>query len=79
MSGRALLRGIFPTQGWNPPVLASPALAHGFFTSSTSWEAPVISILLIIFFILELITEASSVPSLGEGGGWGLNKAPSQS
>ena len=34
----ALLPGIFPTQGSNPP-LTSPALAGRFFTSSTIWEA----------------------------------------
>ena len=31
-----LLQGIFPTQDWNP---VSPALAGGFFTTSTTWEA----------------------------------------
>ena len=30
--------GIFPTQGWNPHLLTSPALAGGFFTTSTTWE-----------------------------------------
>ena len=35
----ALLQGIFPTQGLNPPSLVSPALAGGFFTTSTNWEA----------------------------------------
>ena len=35
-----LLQGIFPTQGSNEPVsLKSPALAGGFFTTSTVWEA----------------------------------------
>ena len=33
-----LLQGIFPTQGWNP----CPSLADGFFTTSATWEAPVI-------------------------------------
>ena len=33
-----LLQGIFPTQGSNP-CLMSPALAGGFFTTSTTWEA----------------------------------------
>ena len=33
-----LLLGIFLTQGLNPHLL-SPALAGGFFTSSTTWEA----------------------------------------
>ena len=35
-----LLQGIFPTQG-SSSSLASPALAGGFFTTSTTWEAPV--------------------------------------
>ena len=30
--------GIFPTQGLNPVSLTSPALAGGFFTTSTTWE-----------------------------------------
>ena len=34
----ALLQGIFPTQGSNPSLM-SPALAHGFFTTSAIWEA----------------------------------------
>ena len=33
-----LLQGIFPTQGLKP--LVSPALAGRFFTTSTTWEAP---------------------------------------
>ena len=36
----ALLRGIFPTQGSNLCLLYLPALAGGFFTTSTNWEAP---------------------------------------
>ena len=35
----AFLQGIFPTQGSKPNLL-SPALAGGFFTTSTTWEAP---------------------------------------
>ena len=35
----ALLQGIFLTQGSNPSLM-SPALAGGFFTTSTTWEAP---------------------------------------
>ena len=34
-----LLQGIFPTQGIEPASLMSPALAGGFFTNSTIWEA----------------------------------------
>ena len=36
--GRALLQGIFLTQGLSPRLM-SPALAGRFFTTSTSWEA----------------------------------------
>ena len=39
-SGLPLLQGIFPTQGLNPHLLMSPALAGGFFTTSVTWEAP---------------------------------------
>ena len=35
----ALLQGIFPTQGLNLYLLCLPALAGGFFTTSTTWEA----------------------------------------
>ena len=35
----ALLQGIFPTQGSNPNLSLSPALAGRFFTASTTWEA----------------------------------------
>ena len=31
------LQGIFPTQGLSP-ILVSPALAGGFFTSSATWK-----------------------------------------
>ena len=33
-------RGVFPTQGLNPRLLTSPALAGGLFTIRTTWEAP---------------------------------------
>ena len=36
----ALLQGVFPTQGWNPRSLTSPALTGRFSTSSATWEAP---------------------------------------
>ena len=36
----ALLQGIFLTQGLNPSLLQSPALADRFFTTSITWEAP---------------------------------------
>ena len=35
---QAFPQGIFPAQGSNP-CLMSPALAGGFFTTSTTWEA----------------------------------------
>ena len=35
----ALLQGIFPTRGSNLCLLRLPALAGGFFTTSTTWEA----------------------------------------
>ena len=35
----AILQGIFPTQGLNPHLFMSPALAGGFFTTSAAWEA----------------------------------------
>ena len=33
-------RGVFLTQGLNSRLLTSPALAGGFFTIHTTWEAP---------------------------------------
>ena len=36
----ALLQGVFPTQGLNPRLLLSLALAGGFFTTSATWEVP---------------------------------------
>ena len=36
----ALLQEIFPTQGSNPHLFTSPALAGKFFTASATWEAP---------------------------------------
>ena len=39
MGCRALLQGIFLTQGLNSCLLQLPALASRFFTTSTSWEA----------------------------------------
>ena len=35
----ALLQGIFPTQGFKPTSITSPALAVEFFTTSATWEA----------------------------------------
>ena len=40
MGCRALLQGIFPTQSLNSHLTAL-ALADGFFTTSTAWEAQV--------------------------------------
>ena len=39
MGCQSLLQGIFPTQGSNSHLMF-PALAGGFFTASTIWEAP---------------------------------------
>ena len=35
---RALLEGIFLTQGWNSRLIRSPALAARFFTASAAWD-----------------------------------------
>ena len=48
MGCHALLRGIFLTQG----SLASPALAGGFFTTSTTWETPIIYIRVYNYILL---------------------------
>ena len=40
----ALFQGIFPTQGSNPCLLGLFALAGGFFTTSTTWEAPQLTV-----------------------------------
>ena len=39
MGCQGLLQGIFPNQGLNAHLLHLPALAGGFFTTSTIWEA----------------------------------------
>ena len=44
VGSHALLQGIFLTKGWNPHLLTSLALAGGFFTTSTTWEAPIVFI-----------------------------------
>ena len=36
--------GDLPDPGTEPASLSSPALAGGFFTTSTAWEAPVIQV-----------------------------------
>ena len=38
----ALLQGNLPNPGIKPASLTSPALAGGFFTTSATWEAPLI-------------------------------------
>ena len=40
---RALLQGVFPTQGSNVCILCLPALAGWFFATSATWEACVAS------------------------------------
>ena len=37
MGCRALLQGIFPDPGMEPPSLMSPALAGGFLTTGATW------------------------------------------
>ena len=54
----ALLQGIFPTQGSNPLSPASPALAGGLFTTSTTWET------------LVDLCYCSSVPKVTAGSLW---------
>ena len=45
--GCALPQGIFPTQGLNPHLFKSLALAGGFFTTGATWEAlPIKDVLL---------------------------------
>ena len=45
-----LLQGIFPIQEWNPTSLVPPALARGFFTTGTTWQA--LTVQQVIFFFL---------------------------
>ena len=40
MGYHALLQGVFPTQGSNPCLTVSSALAGWLFTTSATWEAP---------------------------------------
>ena len=44
--------GDLPNPGMEPAFLLSPALADGFFTTSTTWEAPVLEDGKISFFLL---------------------------
>ena len=52
----ALLRGFFPGPGIEPESLMSPALAGGFFTTSTTWEAPRLFIISVNSLISHLAT-----------------------
>ena len=45
---RALLQGVFPTQGSNPCLLCLPALAGRFSTTSATWEVLVLSTCVLI-------------------------------
>ena len=45
----ALLRGIFPSQESNPCLLCSPALVGRLFTTSATWEAPILGVTLRMF------------------------------
>ena len=44
----SLLQGVLPTQGFNPCLLMSPALAGRLFTSSAIWEAQSICLVVTI-------------------------------
>ena len=56
-----LLQGIFPTQGWKPTEsLVSPALAGRFFTTSATWESPVLP-------LPRLLSALCTLPSLTAG------------
>ena len=48
----ALWQGIFPTP-WSNPSLKSPALAGGFFTTSTTWEDPSIMYIVSIVYMCQ--------------------------
>ena len=58
----AHLQGIFPTQGLNPRLFMSLALAGRFFTTSTNWEALwiLITLLNILNILWELFLETNS-------------------
>ena len=43
-----LLQGIFLTQGSSLSLLHPPALAGGFFTTGSTWEAPLHGLLLLL-------------------------------
>ena len=47
----SLLQGIFLTQESNPHLLTSPALACGFFTTSSTWEAHIYIIRLLLLCV----------------------------
>ena len=49
----ALLQGIFPTQGSNPHLLRLPAQEGGFFTTSTTWEAQMLPIVILILISMD--------------------------
>ena len=62
MGCHAHLQGIFPTQGLNPHLFMSLALAGRFFTTSTNWEALwiLITLLNILNILWELFLETNS-------------------
>ena len=47
----ALLQGIFPDTGIEPTSFRSPALAGGFFTTSSTWEARIYIIALLLLCV----------------------------
>ena len=57
--------GIFPTQGSNPYLFLSPALACGFFTTSTTWEW--FDLLAVLGTLKSLLQHHSSNASILQG------------
>ena len=64
VGGHFLLQGIFLTQGSNPHLYVSPALADGFLTTSVTWEAPQIIVNKGYFLFTWGSTKAHQVPWL---------------
>ena len=56
--------GDLQTQGSEPGSLMSPALAGRFFTTSTTWQAPCVALVLFIFIARYRIIAIRMVPSM---------------
>ena len=61
----ALLQGIFLTQGLNLRLLYFPALAGRFFITSTTWEALILYMLLLLLLSHFSHVQLCATPSLG--------------